>query len=88
VTRPAWATAIVFSFVASWNDATAPMIYIQSQVKKTLPLALSMLQGGPGQVARAGAFAAAALITTLPTIIVFTAMQSRVINTMTHSGIK
>ncbi len=88
VTRPAWATAIVLSFIASWNDFTGPMIYIQTQVKQTLPLALQTLQGGAGQVARAGAFAAAALITTLPTIIVFCAMQSRVINTFTHSGIK
>ena len=88
VTRPAWATAIVFAFVASWNDFSGPMIYIQTQVKQTLPLALQLLQGGPGQVARAGAFAAATLVTTLPTIIVFCAMQSKVINTMTHSGIK
>lgn len=87
-TRPAWATSIVFAFVASWNDFTGPMVYIQSSVKKTLPLALQMLQGGAGQVARQGAFAAATLITTLPTIIVFTAMQSKVIDTMTHSGIK
>lgn len=87
-TRPAWATAIVFAFVASWNDYMGPMLYIQSSVKKTLPLALQMLQGGAGQVARQGAFAAATLITTLPTIIVFTVMQGKVISTMAHSGIK
>ena len=87
-TRPAWATAIVFSFVASWNDFTGPMVYIKTSVLKTLPLALQSLQGGAGQVARTGAFAAASLITTLPTILVFVAMQSKVIDTMTHSGIK
>lgn len=87
-TRPAWATAIVFAFVASWNDFMGPMVYIQSSVKKTLPLALQMLQGGAGQVARQGAFQAATLITTLPTIIIFTAMQSKVIDTMNHAGIK
>lgn len=87
-TRPAWATAIVFAFVASWNDFMGAMVYIQSSVKKTLPLALQMLQGGAGQVARQGAFQAATLITTLPTIIIFTAMQSKVIDTMNHAGIK
>lgn len=87
-TRPAWATAIVFSFVASWNDFVGPMTYIKTSVLKTLPLALQTLQGGPGQVARVGAFAAAALITTAPVIIVFVAAQSKVIDTMTHSGIK
>ncbi|MCL2013581.1 MAG: carbohydrate ABC transporter permease [Oscillospiraceae bacterium] len=88
MTRPAWATAIVFSFVGSWNDFFGPMLYIQREAMKTLPLALQLLQGGPGQVARAGAFAAAGLLTTLPTIIVFCFMQSKVINTMSNSGIK
>jgi ABC-type glycerol-3-phosphate transport system permease component len=88
LTRPAWATAIVFAFVASWNDFTGPMLYIQNESLKTLPLALQLLQGGTGQVARQGAFAAATLLTTLPTIIVFVSMQSKVIKTMAHSGIK
>jgi ABC-type glycerol-3-phosphate transport system permease component len=88
MTKPAWATAVVFAFVASWNDFTAPMLYIQNESLKTLPLALQLLQGGTGQVARVGAFAAATLLTTLPTIIVFVSMQSKVIKTMAHSGIK
>lgn len=88
MTRPAWATAVVFAFIASWNDYTGPMLYIQTQSLKTLPLALQLLQGGTGQVARTGAFGAAALLTTLPTIIVFVFMQSKVINTMSNSGIK
>lgn len=85
---PVLATVIVFAFVASWNDYYSPLIYINKDVLKTLPLALNMLQGGAGQVARAGAMAAATMITTLPTIIVFTACQSKVTKTMAHSGIK
>ena len=50
--------------------------------------ALQMLQGGAGQVARAGAFGAAALLTTAPTIIIFLILQSKVVKTMAHSGIK
>lgn len=88
MTKPAWATAVVFSFVASWNDFTSPLFYIQKEALKTLPLALQTLQGGTGQVATTGAFAAAALLTILPTIILFVAMQSLVIKTMAHSGIK
>ena len=85
---PVLSTVMVFAFVASWNDSYSPMIYINKDVLKTLPLALSMLQGGAGQVARAGAMAAASLLTTAPTIIVFTACQSKVTKTMAHSGIK
>lgn len=88
LSKPVIATVIVFAFVANWNDFYSPLIYIQQQALKTLPLALQMLQGGVGQVARSGAMAAATLLTTLPTIIVFTIMQSKVINTMANSGIK
>lgn len=88
LSKPVISTILVFAFVASWNDSYSPMIYINKDVLKTLPLALSMLQGGAGQVARQGAMAAATLLTTLPTIIVFTACQSKVTKTMAHSGIK
>ena len=85
--KPAWATLIVFSFVASWNDYFSPLVYIQDEALKTLPLALSTI-GESGNVARAGAMAAATFLTTLPTIVIFTAMQGQVIATMAHSGIK
>lgn len=85
---PAWSTLIVFSFISNWNDAFTPLIYITSQAKKTLPLALQTIAGGPGVVARSGAVAAATFITTIPTIIVFVWMQARVLETMAYSGIK
>lgn len=88
IMKPATSTVVVFSFVANWNDYFGPLVYINKQAFKTLPLALQMLQGGLGQVARQGAFAAATLLTTAPTIIVFLIMQSRVIKTMAHAGIK
>lgn len=88
LSKPVIATIVVFAFIANWNDFYSPLIYINKQAFKTLPLALQMLQGGPGQVARAGAMAAAAFLTTAPTIIVFLFMQSKVINTMAHTGIK
>jgi ABC-type glycerol-3-phosphate transport system permease component len=84
--KPAWSTLVVFSFVSNWNDYFTPLIYTTSQAMKTLPLALSTISGG--SIARAGASSASALLTTLPTIILFTIMQGRVMQTMTHSGIK
>lgn len=88
LSRPVVATVVVFAFIANWNDFYSPLIYINKQALKTLPLALQMIQGGPGQVARSGAMAAAAFLTTLPTIIVFLFMQSKVVKTMAHTGIK
>lgn len=88
IMKPAWSTVIVFSFVANWNDYSGPLVYINREALKTLPLALSLLQGGLGQVARTGAFNAAALVTTAPTIIVYLVMQAKVMKTMAHAGIK
>ena len=88
--RPAWATLIVFSFTTVWNDYLGPLIYITDPAEKTLPLALQLVSGGVGiaNIARAGAFAAATFLITMPTIIIFVTMQSRVMKTMAHSGIK
>lgn len=87
---PAWSTLIVFSFVSSWNDYFSPLIYITSQVKRTLPVALQTLAGGPATISigRSGAVAAATFLMLIPVIIIFTLMQKKVMETMVHSGIK
>ncbi len=87
---PAWSTLVVFSFVNNWNDFFSPLIYINNQSMKTLPLALRTIGGGGGaiSVGRAGAVAAATFLMTIPTIIIFTTMQAKVMETMTYSGIK
>lgn len=84
--KPAWSTLVVFAFVNSWNDYFTPLIYTTSQAMKTLPLALQTVSGN--SMARMGAQSAAVFLMTLPTIIIFTIMQGRVMQTMTHSGIK
>lgn len=88
--KPAWATLIVFSFISAWNDYFTPLIFTSSQAMKTIPLALQTLAGGPGvaTLSSAGVVAAATFILTVPTIILFTLMQKKVIETMTYSGIK
>ena len=88
LSKPVIATVVVFAFTASWNDFYSPMLYINESSLKTLPLALQMMQGGAGQVARTGAVMAATLLTTIPVVLVFLFMQSKVIKTMAHSGIK
>ncbi len=87
---PAWSTLIVFSFVNNWNDYFSPLIYITSQAMKTLPLALQTISGGDAgmSVGRAGAVAASTLLMTAPTVVIFTIMQGKVMETMAYSGIK
>ncbi len=86
--KPAWTTLAVFSFVSNWNDYFSPLIFINSNALKTLPLALQTLSGGAGVVARAGTVGAATFLTTLPSILVFAFMRGKVMETMSYSGIK
>lgn len=88
--KPAWATLVVFSFVSSWNDYFSPLVFITSQALKTMPLALQTIAGGTAtvEISRAGAVAAASFVMTVPTIIIFTFMQAKVMQTMAYSGIK
>ncbi len=88
--KPAWATLMVLSFVANWNDFITPLIFTTSQAMKTLPLALHTIAGGvaAASIGRAGAVAAATFCMTVPTVLLFSIMQKRVIETMVHSGIK
>ena len=87
---PAWSTLVVFSFVANWNDFFSPLIFITSIERQTLPVALQTIAGGAATatLGRAGALAAATFVMTMPTVIIFTFMQRRVMETMVHSGIK
>jgi len=86
--RPAWITLIIFSFIGTWNDFFTPLIFTRSEQMKTLPLVMSAIGGGPGVVARSGAVAAASLVVTIPTFVIFVLLQRYVMETMAHSGIK
>lgn len=83
--KPAWVTMLIFCFVGTWNDYFSPLVYLNDQAMKTLPLALQTIGTGIG---RAGAVSAATLLMTMPTIILFTISQRNVMQTMIHSGIK
>ena len=87
--RPAWATLVVFSFVSNWNDYFSPL-FTNSDAMKTLPLAIQSIAGGPGaaSLATAGSMAASTFVMTLPTVLIYTFMQSKVLSTMSYSGIK
>ncbi|MDR0292830.1 MAG: carbohydrate ABC transporter permease [Oscillospiraceae bacterium] len=96
--KPALATVSILSFQLSWNNAEASMLYINNETYKTFAFYMqnlsaggsSFLQNAAGgnSTAGAGVAAAAMLIMFLPNLILFIVLQSQVMNTMTHSGIK
>jgi ABC-type glycerol-3-phosphate transport system permease component len=86
--KPALFTVLILTFVSVWNDTFTPLIYLRREVMKTFPVALATIGGGAGTVARTGAVGAAALVTALPTIVIFVLVQRSVMQTMAFSGIK
>ena len=89
VIMPAIATVGILAFQAIWNDVTTSVLYINDESKRTIAfymMSLTSLQGNT--VAGQGMAAAAGLIMFLPNLILFIFLQSRIMNTMAHSGIK
>ncbi len=82
--KPAWMTVMVLAFTSVWNQSSNGVIFEESL--KLLPTALSQI--GAEGIARTGVTAAANLLLMLPPIISFLVTQSKMLQTMAHSGIK
>jgi ABC-type glycerol-3-phosphate transport system permease component len=88
---PAIATIAILTFQATWNNADISSLYINTESLKTFAFYLSTLTStavGANTVAGQGIAAAASLIMFLPNLIIFVLLQSQVMSTMSHSGIK
>ena len=89
IIAPAIATVGILSFQLIWNDVVGPSLYINSESMRTLSFYFSTLAARTGNpVAGQGMLAAASLIMFVPNILMFIFLQSRVMNTMAHSGLK
>ncbi len=87
--KPALATIAILAFQTSWNSTEASTIYINKETLKTFSFYMSTLSNTSGNmVAGQGIAAAASLIMFLPNLILFIILQSQVMNTMAHSGLK
>lgn len=86
--KPALATVAILAFQASWNNVESSQLYLVNENLKTLPYYFGTLTMGLSSIASQGMAAAASLIIFLPNIIVFIILQSNVMNTMAHSGLK
>jgi ABC-type glycerol-3-phosphate transport system permease component len=87
--KPALATVAILTFQMIWNSTESSNLYIITETKKTFSFYLTTLTANQAvSIAGAGMAAAAGLIMFLPNLIIFVIMQSRVMDTMSHSGIK
>lgn len=83
-TKPAIMTIMIFQFQHSWNQTAGNIVY--SENLKLLPVAINQISSAG--IARAGIGSAASVLMMIPPIIMFVISQSRVMETMAHSGMK
>ncbi|WP_078379040.1 carbohydrate ABC transporter permease [Sutcliffiella halmapala] len=87
--KPAIATIAILSFQLVWNNTETSTLFVNDENLKTFAFYMSTLTATTGNtVAGQGMAAAASLIMFIPNLIIFIILQSQVMNTMAHSGIK
>jgi len=87
--KPAMATVAILAFQSVWNNAETSSLFMSKETLKTFAFYMTTLTTTVGNnVAGQGVAAAAALIMFIPNLIIFIFMQSKVMDTMAHSGLK
>ncbi|WP_021877818.1 MULTISPECIES: carbohydrate ABC transporter permease [Paenibacillus] len=81
--RTTYAAAAIITFMSSWNNYLWPLIVLQSEDTRTIPLLISNL--GSGYTPDYGVIMTAIVIGTLPTALVFFLMQKHFVAGMTGS---
>jgi ABC-type glycerol-3-phosphate transport system permease component len=86
---PALATVAILAFQAVWSNVETSAYYVDNENLRTFAFYLSTVTSdASNKVVGQGMAAAGALLMFVPNLVIFILMQSRVMNTMTHSGIK
>lgn len=77
LSKPVLTTVAIFEFIGKWNDFMGPLIYINSNSKKTLALGLRLFMNDHST--ETNLLMAASLVVILPCIILFFCFQDRFI---------
>jgi len=84
--RPVLVTLALFTFLGSWNDFMWPLIVLSDARKQTLPVALAGLIGERAHDTEL--MMAGSVLTILPVLIVFLALQRAYVAGITLGGVK
>ena len=85
---PGVVTVGLFAFLAAWNEFLAPLIFLSSDDKFTLPIALSSVSVGQMGSVDYGALQAGITVSVLPCIIIFVALQKYYVSGLTSGALK
>ena len=86
LSKPALATVALFQFVAAWNDYGGPLLYLSDPAK--FPLAYGLEQFVSSHSSETHLLMAAAVLFTLPIVVLFFAAQRTFIRGVATTGMK
>ena len=84
--KPVLITLAIFTFMGTWNDFLWPLIILTDDSMYTLPVALASLSGE--HVQDTELMMAGSVVTVLPVLLVFLALQKYYINGIMAGGVK
>ena len=84
--RPALATTVIFTFLASWDEFAWALTVISTETKRTLPIAIQLFHGQNST--QWGLVFAASLIAILPVIVVYLVFQRHFVAGLTAGAVK
>ena len=84
--RPGIVATALFAFISAWNEFFFALVLLQGTTQ-TLPLTLAQFVGSQGQVAL-GPLAAASVLATIPSLVVFAFIQRRLASGLLAGAIK
>jgi arabinogalactan oligomer/maltooligosaccharide transport system permease protein len=85
--RPALAVTALFSFMTAWNEYILAATFLNREETFTLPVLLKSYVGEHGS-ADWGAFAAGAVLVSIPIVALFYALQKHLVSGLTSGGVK
>ncbi|SNY90221.1 carbohydrate ABC transporter membrane protein 2, CUT1 family (TC 3.A.1.1.-) [Cohaesibacter sp. ES.047] len=86
LSKPALSTLTIFTFVFAWNDFLGPMIYLTKTELKTIQIGLRMFISQYS--AEYGLIMAASVVSIIPVLLVFLALQRFFVEGVASSGVK
>jgi multiple sugar transport system permease protein len=86
LSRPALATLAIFTMMGQWNDFLYPMVFLNSEEKRTLIMGLAIFRGDVD--VQWNLLMAAVLLTSAPVIMAFLSAQRFFVEGIATSGLK
>jgi len=75
IVSPGVVTVALFSFLASWNEFLAPLIFLQDGAKYTLPIMLVSIRDGAYGTVDFGALQAGVVVAIIPCLVLYLLLQ-------------